>query len=163
MHLRNTDSSTNFVTYANAVRCLIGGSGLPQPRSIMLIGKSPDIPWSEIISRRLFPVSFAPPFSKRRGRRRRSCGPRRQSIVRSSAVEADTKLQTVKSPLTTTGEQLTSSTTSPLQQLLRVRRGQERPREKCRRLPTRPWTVKVEGKVPSRSPSTSTPAQAASA
>ena len=42
-----------------------------------------------------------------------------------TAALADTKLQTVKSPLTTTGEDLTSlERPHPLQQLLRVRRGE---------------------------------------
>ena len=61
---------------------------------------------------------------------------------------ADTKLQTVKSPLSTTGEQLTS-----LQDLTHYNNFYEfgvqknEPAENASSLPTRPWTVKVEGKV----------------
>ena len=61
---------------------------------------------------------------------------------------ADTKLQTVKSPLSTTGEQLT-----PLEDITHynnfyefgVNKGD--PAKNAGGLPTRPWTVKVEGKV----------------
>jgi sulfoxide reductase catalytic subunit YedY len=61
---------------------------------------------------------------------------------------ADTKLQTVKSPLSTTGEQLTS-----LQDLTHYNNFYEfgvqknEPAENAGSLPTRPWTVRVEGKV----------------
>jgi methionine sulfoxide reductase catalytic subunit len=63
-------------------------------------------------------------------------------------VFADTKLQTVKSPLSTTGEQLTS-----LQDLTHYNNFYEfgvqknEPAENSGSLPTRPWTVRVEGKV----------------
>ena len=65
------------------------------------------------------------------------------------AAQADTKLQTVQSPLTTTGEQLDEpGGYYALQQLLRVWRGQgsirRRMRAGCRR---GPWSVKIEGKV----------------
>jgi sulfoxide reductase catalytic subunit YedY len=61
---------------------------------------------------------------------------------------AGTKLQTVKSPLTTTGEQLTS-----LQDVTHYNNFYEfgvqknEPSENSGGLPTRPWTVKVDGKV----------------
>ena len=65
------------------------------------------------------------------------------------SVLADTKLQTVKSPLTTTGEQLTSlQDITHYNNYLRVRRAEEiSPPKNAGALPTRPWTVKVEGKV----------------
>jgi methionine sulfoxide reductase catalytic subunit len=61
---------------------------------------------------------------------------------------AGTKLETVKSPLTTTGEQLTS-----LEDITHYNNfyefGVEKgdPAKNAGGLPTRPWTVKVEGKV----------------
>ena len=67
---------------------------------------------------------------------------------RTSAYADSTKLQTVKSPLTTTGEQLTS-----LQDVTHYNNFYEfgvqknEPAENAGALPTRPWTVKVEGKV----------------
>ena len=64
------------------------------------------------------------------------------------ALADETKLQTVKSPLTTTGEQLTS-----LQDITHYNNFYEfgvqkdQPAENAGGLPTRPWTVKVDGKV----------------
>jgi len=61
---------------------------------------------------------------------------------------AGTKLETVKSPLTTTGEQLTSLqniTTYNNFYEFGVEKGD--PSKNAGGLPTRPWTVKVEGKV----------------
>ncbi len=64
------------------------------------------------------------------------------------ALADETKLQTVKSPLTTTGEQLTS-----LQDITHYNNfyefgvQKERAGRERRSLPTRPWTVKVDGKV----------------
>lgn len=61
---------------------------------------------------------------------------------------ADTKLQTVKSPLSTTGEQLTS-----LQDITHYNNFYEfgvekdQPAKNAGVLPTRPWTVRIEGKV----------------
>jgi sulfoxide reductase catalytic subunit YedY len=61
---------------------------------------------------------------------------------------ADTKLQTVKSPLSITGEPLTS-----LQDVTHYNNYYEfgprknEPSENAGTLPTRPWTVKIEGKV----------------
>jgi sulfoxide reductase catalytic subunit YedY len=61
---------------------------------------------------------------------------------------ADTKLQTVKSPLSVTGEPLTS-----LQDVTHYNNYYEfgprknEPSENAGTLPTRPWTVKIEGKV----------------
>src|ERR1700739_107676 len=61
---------------------------------------------------------------------------------------ADTKLQTVKSPLSTTGEQLTS-----LQDITHYNNyyefgvDKDQPSKNAGALPTRPWTVKVDGKV----------------
>jgi sulfoxide reductase catalytic subunit YedY len=61
---------------------------------------------------------------------------------------ADTKLETVKSPLSTTGEELTT-----LQDITHYNNFYEfgvdkaAPSKNAGALPTRPWTVKVEGKV----------------
>jgi len=63
-------------------------------------------------------------------------------------VEADDKLETVKSPLSTTGEQLTS-----LEDITHynnfyefgVNKGD--PAQNAGKLPTRPWTVKISGQV----------------
>lgn len=71
-----------------------------------------------------------------------------QVIEPPSRVLADSKLQTVKSPLTTTGEDLTS-----LQDITHHNNfyefGVEKtdPAKNASVLPTRPWTIKVDGKV----------------
>jgi methionine sulfoxide reductase catalytic subunit len=65
-----------------------------------------------------------------------------------TSVHADTKLETVKSPLSTTGEQLTS-----LEDITHynnfyefgVNKGD--PSQNAGKLPVRPWTVKVSGQV----------------
>ncbi len=83
----------------------------------MLIGKPPDIPSSEITSRE----AYEEYVNQRRLERRRflrgvaaagaaALGADRLAEVFSPSIaaRAGTKLETVKSPLTTTGEQLTS-------------------------------------------------------
>ncbi|WP_348265188.1 protein-methionine-sulfoxide reductase catalytic subunit MsrP [Telmatobacter sp. DSM 110680] len=123
----------------------------------MLIGKPSDIPSSEITSRE----DYNEYFSRRRFLRNALAGTaaagaaitgadRVADIIapRTSAWADATKLQTVKSPLTTTGEQLTS-----LQDVTHYNNFYEfgvqknEPAENAGALPTRPWVVKVDGKV----------------
>ena len=66
-------------------------------------------------------------------------------------AHAGTKLQTVKSPLTTTGEQLTSyEDITHYNNYYEFGVDKDQPAKNAGGLPTRPWTVKVEGKVKSR-------------
>lgn len=117
----------------------------------MLIGKPPDIPSSEItllkdyrayLDRRRFlkravAVGAAALAADRIG-----------SLIAPGAAFADTKLQTVPSPLTTTGEQLTT-----FQDITHYNNYYEfgvdktDPSRNAGALPTRPWKVKIEGKV----------------
>jgi sulfoxide reductase catalytic subunit YedY len=61
---------------------------------------------------------------------------------------ADTKLQTVKSPLTTTGEQLTSfQDITHYNNFYEFGVQKDEPAKNAGVLPTRPWTVRVEGLV----------------
>jgi methionine sulfoxide reductase catalytic subunit len=61
---------------------------------------------------------------------------------------ADTKLQTVPSPLTTTGEQLTSlADITHYNNFYEFGVDKGDPAKNAGALPTRPWTVKVDGKV----------------
>jgi methionine sulfoxide reductase catalytic subunit len=118
----------------------------------MLIRKPSDIPSSEITSR----DSYEQFFDRRRFLRSAALagvaalGADRVAEIfspRTSAL-ADSKLQTVKSPLTTSGEQLTS-----LQDLTHYNNFYEfgvqknEPAENAGALSTRPWTVKIDGKV----------------
>ena len=122
----------------------------------MLIGKPPDIPSSAItsrdeydryINRRRFLRSAA---STALAAGAAAVGAERLADIlspRASAL-AGTKLETVKSPLTTTGEQLTS-----LEDITHYNNFYEfgvdkaEPARNAGVLPTRPWTVRVEGKV----------------
>jgi methionine sulfoxide reductase catalytic subunit len=64
------------------------------------------------------------------------------------AALADTKLQTVKSPLSTTGEQLTSlNDLTHYNNFYEFGVQKDEPAKNAGGLPTRPWTVKVDGKV----------------
>jgi sulfoxide reductase catalytic subunit YedY len=122
----------------------------------MLIRKPSDVSPSEITSQETYNQFF----SRRRFLRNAIggsaaagaaiAGADRLAEVFSPRVNAlaDTRLQTVKSPLSTTGEQLTS-----LQDITHYNNFYEfgvqknEPAENAGRLPTRPWTVKVDGKV----------------
>jgi sulfoxide reductase catalytic subunit YedY len=122
----------------------------------MLIRKPSDIPASEITSRE----DYEQFLNRRKFLRTAVTGAAAVGAIALGAgqlsdifsprthVFADTKLQTVKSPLTTTGEQLTS-----LEDLTHYNNFYEfgvqknQPAENAGVLPTRPWTVKVEGKV----------------
>ncbi len=122
----------------------------------MLIGKPSDIPSSEITSKEQYDRYF----NRRRFLRSAvsgavaagaaALGAERLAEVISPSIGAlaGTKLQTVKSPLTTSGEELTS-----LKDLTNynnfyefgVDKGQ--PVMNAGALPTRPWTLRVEGLV----------------
>ena len=118
----------------------------------MLFGKPPDIPSSEItpredyrqfMDRRRFLKSAAATGAAAiaAGRLAEVIDPRRVAF-------AGTKLQTVKSPLTTTGEQLTSfEDITHYNNFYEFGVDKGDPAKNAGGLPTRPWTVKVEGKV----------------
>ena len=120
----------------------------------MLIGKPPDIPSSEITSRKT-QVPQPPPFSARSRLRRGATGAAALGAERLAELFsprigalAGTKLQTVKSPLTTTGEQLTSfDDITHYNNFYEFGVDKDEPAKNAGGLPTRPWTVQVEGKV----------------
>lgn len=118
----------------------------------MLIGKAPDIPSSEItpkngyqwyMNRRRFLRGAAVAGAATVG-----AGRLAEVLSPGTAAHADTKLETVHSPLSTTGEQLTS-----LEDITHYNNFYEfgvdkgDPAKNAGGLPTRPWTIKVEGKV----------------
>lgn len=117
----------------------------------MLIRKPSDIPSSEITSKE----SYNQYFSRRRFLRGAAAGAAVLGAGRladiwdpQTSAMADTKLQTVPSPLSTTGEQLT-----PIQDITHYNNyyefgvDKDQPAKNAGVLPTRPWTVKVDGKV----------------
>jgi sulfoxide reductase catalytic subunit YedY len=118
----------------------------------MLIGKPPEIPSSEITPR----DEYERYFNRRRFLRTAAAagavalGAEQLAEVfspRTSAL-AGTKLETVKSPLTTTGEELTTLkdlTTYNNFYEFGVDKGD--PSQNAGALPTRPWTVRVDGLV----------------
>src|ERR1700745_3272935 len=117
----------------------------------MLIGKPADIPSSAITSKEKY-------LNRRRFLRgavaagAAGLGADRLAQIISPRIGAfaGTKLQTVKSSLSTTGEQLTS-----LQDITHYNNFYEfginkgDPVKNAGGLPTRPWTVRIEGKVKS--------------
>jgi methionine sulfoxide reductase catalytic subunit len=118
----------------------------------MLIGKPPDIRSSEITSRdaywrfmnrRRFLRGAAAAGAAALGADRLA-----QVLEPRATAFADTKLQTVPSPLTTTGEQLTSyEDITHYNNFYEFGVDKGDPAKNAGGLPTRPWTVKVEGKV----------------
>ena len=118
----------------------------------MLIGKPPDIPSSEITPRDLYERYF---------NRRRFLGG--AAAIGAAALGAETlaelfdpridalagtKLQTVQSPLTTTGEQLTSyQDVTTYNNFYEFGVDKDQPAKNAGILPTRPWTVRVDGLV----------------
>ena len=122
----------------------------------MLIVKPPDIPSSEITPR----DAYERYLNRRRFLRAAASaavaagaaalGAERIVEVlspRDSAL-AGTKLETVKSPLTTTGEQLTSfEDITPYNNFYEFGVDKDQPAKNAGVLPTRPWTVRVEGLV----------------
>jgi sulfoxide reductase catalytic subunit YedY len=118
----------------------------------MLIGKPPDIPSSEITSR----DDYNEYFNRRKFLRGAVAAgatvlgaERLASLIDPRiAAQAGTKLQTVKSPLTTTGEQLTSfDDITHYNNFYEFGVDKDQPAKNAGGLPTRPWSVKVEGKV----------------
>jgi sulfoxide reductase catalytic subunit YedY len=114
----------------------------------MLIGKPPDIASSEITSRE----DYFRYLSRRRflkGAAATGAAAFAASrFIAPRAVQAATKLQTVPSPLTTTGEQLTTlDDITHYNNFYEFGVDKGDPAKNAGGLPTRPWTVKVEGKV----------------
>ena len=119
----------------------------------MLIGKPSGIPSSEITSR----GQYATYLSRRRflgaaalAAGAAALGANRLADVLSpgTAAQAATKLATVKSPLTTTGEPLTAlSDITGYNNFYEFGVDKGDPAKNAGALPTRPWTVRVEGKV----------------
>ena len=118
----------------------------------MLIGKGPNIPSSEItpqsgydwyVSRRKFLRGAVATGAAALGAERLS-----EMLSPLTSARADTKLQTVKSQFTTTGEQLTSlEDITHYNNFYEFGVEKDQPAKNAGGLPTRPWTVKVEGKV----------------
>lgn len=113
----------------------------------MLIGKPPDIPSSEITPQK----DYREFLDRRRFLKKAAAAGAAAlagGVVAPVAAHADTKLQTVPSPLTTTGEDLTS-----LQDITHYNNFYEfgvdktDPARNAGSLPTRPWSIKIEGKV----------------
>ena len=119
----------------------------------MLIGKPPEILSSAITPRDV--------YLNRRSFLRRAAGTaaaagaaalgldRAAEIVSPSlGAHADTKLETIKSPLTTTGEELTSyDDVTDYNNFYEFGVDKGEPAKNAGRLPTRPWTIRVDGKV----------------
>ncbi len=118
----------------------------------MLVGKPPDIPSSEIT-----PKSAYQQYVNRRHFLRGAAavgavalgGDRLGGILAPrTRVLASTKLNTVSSPLTTTGEQLTSlEDITHYNNFYEFGVNKDDPAKNAGALPTRPWSVKIEGKV----------------
>jgi methionine sulfoxide reductase catalytic subunit len=118
----------------------------------MQIGKPPDIPSSEIT-----PQSAYRQFMNRRRFLRGALAAGAAALAADRVAQviepgrvalAGTKLQTVSSPLTTTGEQLTSyDDITHYNNFYEFGVEKDDPAKNAGGLPTRPWTVKVEGKV----------------
>jgi sulfoxide reductase catalytic subunit YedY len=119
----------------------------------MLIGKPPDIPSSAItpqdqyLNRRRFlrgAVSGAVTLGAA------ALGADRLAEVFSPRIRAlaGTKLETIKSPLTTTGEELTSyMAVTTYNNFYEFGVDKGAPSKNAGGLPTRPWTIQVDGKV----------------
>ena len=119
----------------------------------MLIGRSPDIPSSQITSKTRY-------LNRRRFLRGAAYGVVSAGAAAMGAerlaemvsphinARAGTKLETVKSPLTTTGEQLTSyEDITHYNNFYEFGVNKGDPSQNAGGLPTRPWTVKVTGQV----------------
>ena len=122
----------------------------------MLIRRPFDIPSSEITPQ----ASYKEFFSRRRFLRNVIAGTvaggaavigvdrLADAISPRTSALADTKLQTVKSPLTNTGEQLTSlQDVTHFNNFYEFGVDKSDPVKNAGGLPTRPWTVKVDGMV----------------
>jgi sulfoxide reductase catalytic subunit YedY len=113
----------------------------------MLIGKPPDIPSSEITPQNVYREYL----DRRRFIKTAAAAGAAAltaDLIAPRAAFADTGLKTVPSPLSTTGEQLTS-----LQDITHYNNFYEfgvdksDPAKNASGLPTRPWSISVEGKV----------------
>ena len=117
----------------------------------MLIRKPCDIPSSEFTSQ----DAYKEFFSRRRflstaiaAGAVASAGRLAEMISPGITAHADTKLQTVKSPFSTTGEQLTSlEDITHYNNYYEFGVNKDQPARNAGVLPTRPWTVRVDGKV----------------
>ena len=118
----------------------------------MVIRKDPDVSSSEITSR----DAYHQYLNRRRFLRGAAAagvaalGADRlaQMVAPDLTAHAETKLQTVPSPLTTTGEQLTNfEDITHYNNFYEFGVNKGDPAKNAGGLPTRPWTVKVEGKV----------------
>jgi sulfoxide reductase catalytic subunit YedY len=117
----------------------------------MLIGKPPDIPSSEITSR----GAYFEYLSRRRFLKAAAAASaaalgvdRLASFASPREVFAGTKLQTVQSPLTTSGEQLTTfDDITHYNNYYEFGVDKGDPAKNAGSLPTRPWAIKVEGLV----------------
>jgi sulfoxide reductase catalytic subunit YedY len=124
----------------------------------MLIGKPPDIPSSEItprtayldyLSRRRFLKGAAATGLASLGvdRLARLASPL-TNVRAATKAQPLTKLDTVQSPLTTTGEQLTSfEDITHYNNYYEFGVDKGAPAQNAGALPTRPWSVKIDGKV----------------
>jgi len=119
----------------------------------MLIGKPPEIPSSAItpqdqyLNRRRFLRGAA---STAVAAGAAALGAERLAEVLSprTSVQAGTRLQTVKSPLTTSGEVLTSlKDVTSYNNFYEFGVDKGQPAQNAGALPTRPWTVRVDGMV----------------
>ena len=119
----------------------------------MLIGKPPVIPSSAITTKEKY-------LNRRRFLQRAATGAAAlgvsaigahrisQVLSPSARVYAETKLTTVPSPLTTTGEQLTSyQDVSTFNNFYEFGVQKYQPAQNAGGLPTRPWSIQVEGMV----------------
>jgi sulfoxide reductase catalytic subunit YedY len=131
-------------------------SSFSHARFSMLIGKSSDIPSSAITSR----DEYEQQKSRRRflrnsiagvaGAGAAALGMERVAEVFDPRIRAlaGTKLDTVKSPLSTTGEALTSfEDITHYNNFYEFGTDKGDPSKNAGGLPTRPWTIKVDGKV----------------
>ncbi len=122
----------------------------------MLIGKPPDIPSSEITPR----AEYDRYMNRRRFLRRAASTAAAASVAALGAERLDevisprasvlaaAQLQTVYSPLTTTGEQLTSfEDITHYNNFYEFGVNKDQPAKNAGGLPTRPWRVRVEGQV----------------
>ncbi|MDE3189058.1 MAG: protein-methionine-sulfoxide reductase catalytic subunit MsrP [Acidobacteriota bacterium] len=119
----------------------------------MLIGKPSDIPSSAItprdkyLNRRRF-LRSAVSSAAAAGAAALGAGRLAQVFSPAIGVFADTKLETVKSPLTTTGEQLTSfDDVTHYNNYYEFGVDKSDPAKNAGGLPTRPWTMRVDGLV----------------
>jgi len=119
----------------------------------MLIGKPPDFPSSAItpkdqyLNRRRF-LRGAVSGVVTAGAAALGAERLAEVFAPRTSVLAGTKLQTVQSPLTTTGEQLTSyQDITTFNNFYEFGVPKDQPAKNAGGLPTRPWTVAVTGKV----------------